>query len=49
VIEGAHTINMSNYRGKAHPLTTTNLIIPGSIGIGILNDIFIIRIRIFGL
>jgi hypothetical protein len=26
---------MSNYRGKAHPLTTTNLTVPGSIGIGI--------------
>jgi hypothetical protein len=35
VIEGAQTINMSNHRGKAHPLTTTNLIVPGSIGIGI--------------
>ena len=35
MIEGAHTINMSNYGGKAHPLTTTNWIVPGSIGIGI--------------
>lgn len=35
MIEGAQIINMSNYRGKAHPLTTTNLTVPGSIGIGI--------------